>query len=71
MIPEYVTKRTRICRNCSICDQINEICRADMYVNPDTNECSMEPKEGFKKGCGCHLQYKINNIKNKCPAGKW
>ena len=71
MIPEYATKRTLICRKCPICDNEREICNAHLYLNPDTNDVSTESKEGYIKGCGCHLKWKIANIKSKCPAGKW
>ena len=71
MIPEYVTKRTIICRKCPICDNEREICNAHLYLNPDPNDVSTESKEGYIKGCGCHLKWKIANIKSKCPAGKW
>lgn len=71
MIPEYVTKRTIICRKCPICDNEREICNAHLYLNPDTKDVSTESKEGYIKGCGCHLKWKIANIKSKCPAGKW
>ena len=71
MIPEYVTKRTIICRKCPICDNEREICNAHLYLNPDTNDVSTESKEGYIKGCGCHLKWQIANIKSKCPAGKW
>lgn len=71
MIPEYITKRTIICRKCPICDNEREICNAHLYLNPDTNDVSTELKEGYIKGCGCHLKWKIANIKSKCPAGKW
>ena len=71
MIPEYVTKRTIICRKCPICDNEREICNAHLYLNPDTNDVSTESKEAYIKGCGCHLKWKIANIKSKCPAGKW
>ena len=71
MIPEYVTKRTIICRKCPICDNEREICNAHLYLNPDTNDVSTESKEGYIKGCGCHLKWKIANIKSKCPAEKW
>ena len=71
MIPEYVTKRTIICRKCPICDNEREICNAHLYLNPDTNDVSTESKEGYIKGCGCHLKWKIANIKSKCPARKW
>lgn len=68
---EYITKRTKICRTCPICDQENEICNAYLYLNPINNDVSTEPKEGYIKGCGCHLKYKIPNVKSKCPCGKW
>ena len=71
MIPEYVTKRTIICRKCPICNNEREICNANLYLNPETNDVSTESKEGYIKGCGCHLKWKIANIKSKCPAGKW
>ena len=71
MIPEYVTKRTIICRKCPICDNEREICNAHLYLNPNTNDVSTESKEGYIKGCGCHLKWKIANIKSKCPAEKW
>ena len=70
MIPEYVTKRTIICRKCPICDNEREICNAHLYLNPDTNDVSTESKEGYIKGCGCHLKWKIANIKSTCSAGK-
>ena len=71
MIPEYITERTIICRKCPICDNEREICNAHLYLNPDINDVSTEFKEGYIKGCGCHLKWKIANKKSKCPAGKW
>lgn len=71
MKPEYVTERTKICRACSICDVEREVCNAKLYVHPDTNDVSTTPKEGYIKGCGCHLKFKIENINKHCPAGKW
>ena len=32
---EYITRRTKICRACPICDQENEICNAHLYLNPE------------------------------------
>ena len=71
MVPEYVTERTIICRKCPICDNITEMCNAGLYLNPETNDVSVYPKEGYIKGCGCHLKWKIANKKSKCSAGKW
>ena len=50
---EYITKRTKICRACPICDQENEICNAHLYLNPENNDVSTTPKKGYLKGCGC------------------
>jgi len=71
MVPEYVTERTMICRSCPICDNVNEICNASLYLNPKTNDVEVYPKKGYIKGCGCHLKWKIANPMSKCPAGKW
>ena len=71
MIPEYITKRTKICRACAICDTENELCNSKLYLNPDTNDVSITPKEGYIKGCGCLLKYKIPNSNKRCPAKKW
>ena len=71
VMEEYITKRTRICRACPICDQENEICNAHLYLNPKNNDVSTKPKPGYLKGCGCHLQWKIKNKNSHCPCGKW
>ena len=71
MIPEYVTERTQICKICPIYEASSNICNASLYLNPETNDVSLIKKEGYIKGCGCHLKWKIANIKSKCPAGKW
>ena len=68
---EYITERTRICRHCPICDNENEICNANLYLNPETDDVSINPKSGYIKGCGCHLKFKIKNKKSFCPCGKW
>ena len=47
------------------------MCNAGLYLNPETNDVSIEPKKGYIKGCRCHLKWKIANKKSKCPAGKW
>lgn len=71
MPADYIIERTKICRACPICDNENEICNANLYLNPDTNDISIHPKPGYIKGCGCHLKYKIKNINSFCPARKW
>lgn len=71
MIPEYITERTQICKICPIYETSSNICNASLYLNPETNDVSLIEKEGYIKGCGCHLKWKIANKKSKCPVGKW
>lgn len=66
---DYITERTEICRACPICS--NEMCNGNLYLNPITNDVSIYPKEGYIKGCGCHLKFKIANAYSFCPAHKW
>lgn len=68
---DYIEERNRICMACPICDTDNYVCRSSLYLNPNNNDISTIPKEGYIKGCGCLLKYKIKNINKKCPAGKW
>lgn len=64
-------ERLRICEVCPICDTDNWICNSRLYLNPETNEVSVSPKEGFIKGCGCAILYKYKNANKHCPAKKW
>ena len=66
-----VEERTKICRKCPICDIQKWVCNARLFLNPDTNEVSNSPKEGFIKGCGCLLSRKIPDMNKHCPAKKW
>lgn len=68
---DFIKSRTDICKKCPICDLDNWVCNAKLYLNPKNNDISIEPKEGYKKGCGCLLSKKIPNVNKKCPAGKW
>jgi hypothetical protein len=47
------------------------MCSPSLYLNPETNDVSTYQKEGYIRGCGCHLKWKIAGKKSKCPAGKW
>ena len=66
-----IEERTNLCKKCPICDLDNWVCNAKLYLNPDTNDVSDEPKEGYIKGCGCLLNRKIPNSSKHCPVGKW
>ena len=41
-----INERERICRKCPICDLDNWVCNAKLYLNPETNDVSITPKEG-------------------------
>lgn len=68
---DMIEEREKICKKCPICDLDNWVCNAKLYLNPDTNDVSISPKDGYIKGCGCVLKYKIPNGNKHCPAKKW
>jgi hypothetical protein len=63
--------RLQICEHCGIYDPIRQLCNGSLYINPDTNDVSIKPKDGYFKGCSCYIPRKVLNINAKCPAGKW
>jgi hypothetical protein len=63
--------RLKICQNCGIYDSINKVCNGSLYVNPETNDVSVKPKQGYFKGCSCYIPRKVLKEAAKCPAGKW
>lgn len=63
--------RLSICEHCGIYDTERKVCNGDLYINPDTNDVSINKKDGYIKGCSCYIPRKILNAKAKCPAGKW
>lgn len=46
-------------------------CSSKLWLNPETNDVSIEKKDGYIKGCGCRINAKIRVADEKCPAGKW
>lgn len=63
--------RLKICEHCGIYDPNLKICNGSLYVNPETNDVSVNKKSGYIKGCNCYIPRKVLNAKAKCPAGKW
>lgn len=68
---EEIEKRYDICNACPICDREHGICNSDLYLNPKNNDISTYKKDGYIKGCGCLLEFKIKKDTAKCPCGKW
>jgi hypothetical protein len=84
LVPGYVSKffglnknykkeRLLICKKCPLFFNKNGtyICNSSLYMNPNNGDVSIEEKEGYKRGCGCVLDYKTGIINEKCPLGKW
>jgi hypothetical protein len=63
--------RLKICEACGIYSTSQKICNGSLYINPETNDVSIRPKNGYIKGCGCYIPRKIIKLNSKCPAGKW
>ena len=63
--------RLSICEHCGIYDSTRKICNGSLYINPETNDVSINKKEGYIKGCDCYIPRKVLNAQAKCPAGKW
>lgn len=64
-------ERLDICKRCPICDTNNWICNPRLWLNPETNDVSVQAKKGYIKGCGCALLTKIKKESSHCPAKKW
>lgn len=68
---EEINRRRELCNHCGIYDSEKDICSGSLYLNPENNNVSDKPKDGYIKGCGCLLKRKIPNINRHCPAHKW
>ena len=71
MREQNIEKREKICRKCPIFNPVNQTCNPKLYLNPDTDEISTSPKQGFVRGCGCLILKKLRIQSSKCIAGKW
>jgi len=70
---KFVEKRLEICSNCPIM-RITEYgmkCDDRKWISPDGKEGSFFKKDGWKKGCGCILNYKVRNASNHCVIRLW
>jgi hypothetical protein len=64
--------RLKICKDCPIYSpNWGGICNEKLWLDPDTNDVSVRPKEGYVQGCGCRLLAKTTLPNAKCVAGKW
>lgn len=72
MLSELANKRLEICKECPLYTEKRSgaICDSKKYMDIE-GDWSYFKKEGYKPGCGCFLQNKIQGLTNKCPHGKW
>lgn len=68
---ESSIEREKICSLCPIFSVLDKRCNPKLWFNPETNDVSLSPKEGYVKGCGCYLKYKWVNKNAHCIANKW
>lgn len=70
---KFAEERLEICRNCPIMRMTEYGMKCDdrKWISPDGKEGSFFKRDGWKKGCGCMLQYKVKNQTNHCVAGLW
>ena len=71
---DFAEKRLEICRKCPICTIDSEFgmkCDERKWISPDGTQSSFFKKDGWKKGCGCILQFKVRNINKHCVIGLW
>lgn len=66
-----IEERIAICKVCAIYNAAQEKCSNILYLNPENNDVSLTPKDGYIKGCGCYIPTKVKRETNHCPAHKW
>jgi hypothetical protein len=64
--------RMDVCKKCPIYSKIlGGVCNKKLWLNPETDAVSSEPKLNYVRGCGCKLSFKTAVASEECPAGKW
>lgn len=64
--------RLKICYKCPLYStKFGGICNNNLWLNVETGDISLEPKSGYKRGCGCRLNAKTTLTNATCPLGKW
>lgn len=66
-------ERMKICKKCPlyVVRFETELCNSKLFMDPQTDDISLEPEVGYIKGCGCRLKAKTTLPNEECPAGKW
>lgn len=71
MNEQIIKNRKELCEKCPIFNPMKKICNPKLWINPETDEVSSFPKNGYIKGCGCAVYIKMKNLYAHCVAGKW
>ena len=69
-----IANRQKICEACPLykIDKFyGPMCDSSKYLSPDGTTTSYLKKEGWTKGCGCHMKRKWTIPQANCIAGKW
>lgn len=67
-------ERIEICKKCPLYKEhslYGAICDSNKYISPDGTKWSYLRKDGYIRGCSCHLLKKCRNPKNHCIINKW
>lgn len=73
-LSDFAKKRLAICKECLLYKNDPEkgpICNPAKYMSPDGKEISYFKKEGWIKGCGCLINFRVIQQNSKCVAKKW
>lgn len=65
-------ERMKICLKCPLYSpKYGGLCNNKLYIDPNTNDISIQPKDGYVRGCGCRLKSKTTLLNAKCIIDKW
>ena len=65
-------ERKAICEKCPLykIDKLHgPICDSNKYISPDGTKWSWFRKDGYRRGCGCHMSSKWVNLRSSCIIG--
>lgn len=71
---ELAQERIAICKNCGLYKEgiYGPICNPNLYINIEDKETVTDrPTIGFKRGCGCILNKRVDKYYNHCIVNKW
>ncbi len=73
-LSDLAKERLAICKQCLLFKDDPErgpICNPAKYMSPDGKEVSYFKKEGWIKGCGCLINFRVIRQNSHCVAKKW